>query len=53
MPNSEIFELEIEERKMALKEYAIKARIAEAEVKKLEAEVEVLERANLQQKQKI
>jgi hypothetical protein len=33
MPNSKIFELEIEERKMALKKRAIKARIAEAEVR--------------------
>jgi hypothetical protein len=46
MPNSEIFELEIEEKKMALKERAIKVQIAEAEVRKLKAEVEALERAN-------
>jgi hypothetical protein len=31
---------EIEERKMALREHAIKARTAEVEVRKLEAEVE-------------
>ena len=38
---------------MTLKERAIKARIAEAEVRKLEAEAEALEIANLQQRQKI
>ena len=51
--NNEILELEIEERKMALRERAIKARTAEAEVRKLEAEVEALELTNLQQKQKV
>ena len=43
---TEISQLEIEERKMALKERAIK-------VRKIEAEAEALEIANQQQKQKI
>ncbi|CAB4422748.1 unnamed protein product [Rhizophagus irregularis] len=50
---TEILELEIEEKKIALRERAIKARIAEAEVRKLEAEAEALEIANQQQRLKI
>jgi hypothetical protein len=38
---------------MALKERAIKVRTAEAEARKLEAEAEALEIANLQQKKEI
>ncbi|PKY57503.1 hypothetical protein RhiirA4_478612 [Rhizophagus irregularis] len=40
---TEILKLEIEEKKMVLKEYAIKAQIAEVEIRKLEAETKVLE----------
>jgi hypothetical protein len=48
-----LYELEIEGKKMALKEHSMKLRADEAEIQIKEAEAEALELKNLQKRKKM